>query len=454
MRYQRFLTAAGVLTFSQLLAAGEPSVPPQVCLFSCDITPPVGSPMAGGLLGSVKGIEASLEAKGVVLTDGQDRFVLCALDWCRLHNGAYGLFRARLAAVAGTSESRVAVHCLHQHDSVLADLDAQQLLGREPSSPRQLDTEFLHQAVERVAAAARSALARRRDFTHVGYGMGKVQDFASTRRVRTADGKIRVRSSFTKDASLHAAPEGCIDPWLRTVTLYDKAHPLVRLHYYACHPQNNYGDGLVDPDVFGPVRPRMEKEEGVPQIYFAGCGGDVTVGKYNVGTPADVRRQLVARLCDGIRQAIAATQRVPISKIAWEVTEVRLPPRRDAALSDEALRARMADPAKANEDRIKASWPLAYRERLHTKPAIELTCLQLGPVSILHLPGEPFVEYQLYAQRARPNGFVAVAGCGDGGPGYICTDKAFDEGGYEPTVSWVAPATEVILKTAIDRVVR
>ena len=34
------------------------------------------------------------------------------------------------------------------------------------------------------------------------------------------------------------------------------------------------------------------------------------------------------------------------------------------------------------------------------------------------------MEYQLFAQRLRPDNFVAVAAYGELGTGYICTDKA------------------------------
>src|SRR5262249_7180371 len=63
-----------------------------------------------------------------------------------------------------------------------------------------------------------------------------------------------------------------------------------------------------------------------------------------------------------------------------------------------------------------------------------------------------FVEYQLYAESFRPDGFVAVAAYGEGGPGYICTDGALSEGGYEPTESRVGPPAELRLKSRIPRV--
>ena len=66
-------------------------------------------------------------------------------------------------------------------------------------------------------------------------------------------------------------------------------------------------------------------------------------------------------------------------------------------------------------------------ERLRIKPTVDITCYRLGPATILHLPGEAFVEYQLFAQSLRPDNFAAVAAYGELGTGYICTDKAFAE---------------------------
>jgi hypothetical protein len=83
-----------------------------------------------------------------------------------------------------------------------------------------------------------------------------------------------------------------------------------------------------------------------------------------------------------------------------------------------------------------------------TQP-IELSALAIGPVRIVHLPGEAMVDFQLFAQSLLPDQFVAVAAYGDCGPAYICTARAFTEGGYEPTDSMVAPRSETVLKTAI-----
>jgi hypothetical protein len=65
------------------------------------------------------------------------------------------------------------------------------------------------------------------------------------------------------------------------------------------------------------------------------------------------------------------------------------------------------------------------------------------------LPGEPMLDFQFYAQQLKPKDFVAVAGYGECGTAYICTDKAIAEGGYEPEASNVGPGSEGLLKEAI-----
>ena len=90
---------------------------------------------------------------------------------------------------------------------------------------------------------------------------------------------------------------------------------------------------------------------------------------------------------------------------------------------------------------LKLAWA---QKREHV---VDVSCLDLGAASILNLPGEAFIEYQLAAQEMRPDLFVCVASYGDGGPGYIPTDKAFTEGGYEPTGAFSPPNEGLLIST-------
>ena len=73
---------------------------------------------------------------------------------------------------------------------------------------------------------------------------------------------------------------------------------------------------------------------------------------------------------------------------------------------------------------------------------------------MLHLPGEPFIEFQLAAQKMRPDETVLVAGYGDDGPGYLPTAKAYMEGGYEPTVALAGPETEATMLKAMAKLLK
>jgi hypothetical protein len=80
-------------------------------------------------------------------------------------------------------------------------------------------------------------------------------------------------------------------------------------------------------------------------------------------------------------------------------------------------------------------------------------------LDLLHLPGEPFVEYQLFAQQVgagvSPGSFVCVAGYGDCGVWYYGPDTMYREpGGFEQTWSFTGPcqvSVEEAIKTLLRR---
>jgi hypothetical protein len=434
-------------------APDGPAATLRLAIFVSDVTPPLGHPLCGGWTKPAALIGQPLVLKGVVLDDGKNRCVVAAMDWCVLSGSAFDLFRRKMAAAAGVPETRVAIQTTHTHSAPIANARAEVLMAATPKPLPHLDLEWLARITDEAARAVSTALEHLEPFTHVGVGQARVEHFASNRRVVGPDGKIRVRYSFTKEAALRDAPEGKIDPWLKTVTFYHQEVPLVRLHYYASHPQSRYGEGEVHPDTPGMARAYLEDEEGVAQIYFTGCGGDVTAGKYNDGSEAG-RVTLSRQLYSGMIRAIAATRRVPVREFSWKSVDVTFTPRSEPQFSEAALRREMADPSLPAAKRLSSALALAWGERLRARPAVDLSCLRIGPADILHLPGEPFLEYQLHAQAARPDRFVAVAGYGEGGPGYICTDAAIAQGGYEPTMSLVGPPSEKALKSAIDGLLR
>jgi len=127
------------------------------------------------------------------------------------------------------------------------------------------------------------------------------------------------------------------------------------------------------------------------------------------------------------------------------VEQVKLGSRKENEFSlEENLRV-VADVKETKVKRTIAALKLAWAQK--REQVIDVSCLDLGAASILNLPGEAFIEYQLAAQEMRPDLFVCVASYGDGGPGYIPTDKAFTEGGYEPTGAFSPPNEGLLIST-------
>jgi hypothetical protein len=103
--------------------------------------------------------------------------------------------------------------------------------------------------------------------------------------------------------------------------------------------------------------------------------------------------------------------------------------------------------------RNRPAFELAWLQRLDAKLPIVLSCLRLNDVSMLHLPAESFVEYQLRAQELGAGRFVATAAYGDGGPWYIPVKEAFPQGGYEVSVAFSDPGIDDELTRGMRQIV-
>lgn len=438
-----------LLLLALLLAGFAASAQLRLAVFDADASPPPGSLLTYDPLQALG--DLTLRCRGVVLTGAGEPVVLAALDWIGVANAGHDEFRDALAAAAGTRRERVALHAVHQHDAPIFDPSTEAVLRRQGVDPGPYAAAPLRPVIERIAATLQAAVTNTRPVTAVGWGRAEVFQVASNRRIPGPDGRIRAtRYTATADPALRAEPEGVIDPYVALVSFWDADRPLAVLSYYATHPQSYYRTGIAHPDFPGIARfLRDQALPGVLHIHFNGAGGNLGAGKYNDGALTN-RAVLAGRLADGLARAWAATQRRPLAAadVGWAVEKVTLP--RAAHLDRPALEAQLR---AATPMRFAAAAALAWLERGESAPVTEISCLRLGDLRLLHLPGELFVEYQLTAQRMRSDLRVALAAYGDYGPAYIGTARAYGEGGYEtePRSSFVAPEVEEVLLGALRR---
>jgi hypothetical protein len=420
-----------------------------VATFDVDATPPVGFMMAYDRVKRVD--ELGLRCRGIVILGAGEPIVLCAVDWIGIANESQDIFRERIGKAAGTSPSRVAVHTLHQHDAPRSDFGAEALLHQIGASELGAHNgSFAREVLNRLTQEIGISIANATPITHAGFGSAKVKEVASNRRIQDETGKVvATRYTATRDEKMRALPDGVIDPELSSLSFWNDEKPVAVLSYYACHPQSYYRTGIPSPDFPGIARfMRSQDTPGPLYVHFNGAGGNIGAGKYNDGSKEN-RLLLGRRVADAMRESLDQTKKfeVTTAQVSWATTPVSLPPAKH--LNREALTKELR-----NWDGIKY-WgtpdKLAWVLRCESGAKIDLGCLSIGDVRVLHMPGELFVEYQLAAKALAPDLNVAMAAYGDYGPGYIGTAEAYGQGGYETSepASNVAPETEAILMNGI-----
>lgn len=426
----------------------------RIAYFQTDVTPVVGSPLA---FGTVRRIQDSLSARGIVWVFDEKPVVQVAIDWIGVANEGMDLFRIALARAAGTSEDRVVIHALHQHDAVRCDLLTPRLLDRYYGSELYYDTVFLKETIDRIAGEVKSSLAHLQTVTDIGFGEAKVERVASNRRILGPHGRVEnMRWSRTENFLLRHEREGLIDPWLKKVTLYHKHQPLVSMSFYAVHPVTDFGDGIVSSEFVGLARKYQEMKRGYPQVYFTGAAGNIGVGKYN-NLSEGIRFTLATRMSMAMDEALENEVRFQVTKrdFLWKSTEVYLPLAEyvDRDQLEKIVKGELQDP---DLPYLRAVSCMAWWDRVHRNPYIRISALHIGTVRLLSLPGEPFVEYQLEAQAMYPGLHVATAGYEEFGMGYIGTRKAYRQGGYETSkmATMVGPEAEDAMIKGIRTVLK
>jgi hypothetical protein len=426
----------------------------QLAVFAADVTPPLGHPLMGGGIAPAKTIDDPLFAHGWVLLGAGKPIVFAAIDWCEIRNDAFERWRTVLAEAARTTPERVLVACLHQHDTPIADLEAQRFLDRHKATGKICDLAFHERAVQAVARAVREGLKSPRTITHLGIGQAKVEKVASNRRYLTDEGRLAFgRTSATRDPKARAKPEGTVDPWLKTLSFWDGERPVLAMSCYATHPMSYYGKGGVSSDFVGLARKRRQADDPkVKQLYVSGCSGNVTAGKYNDGNP-DNRPVLAERIYRGMLGAWKTTQRFPLDTVAFRTTPLRLEPRGGEFSVEDLTKRIKGDPRPFGQ--CLAALGLSWRKRADAGHTIDIPVLDLGKALLVLLPAESYVEFQLLAQRLRSDTFVVTVGYGECAPGYIPTEKAVQErDGNLTDWCWVAPGAEKAMTDALKKTLR
>jgi hypothetical protein len=198
---------------------------------------------------------------------------------------------------------------------------------------------------------------------------------------------------------------------------------------------------------------RQADTPGTAQIYASGCSGNVTAGKHNDGDPNN-RPVLADRIHAAMSAAWKATKKTAVKDVTFRSVPLTLEARTSAVFLEEALTKRLKEDPKPFGQCL-AALGLSWKKRCDAKKPIDVPVLDFGHAAITLLPAESYVEFQLAAQKTRPDSFVLVAGYGECGPGYIPIERAWKENdGNLSDWCWVNPGSEKRMMDAIEKGLR
>jgi hypothetical protein len=354
-----------------------------------NITPDPLLPVSGGIGTPKKTLEkkGDLYIRAFVLEKGENRVAFVSVDnlgWPSV------LGDKSRALIQGVKPGNVLISATHTHSAP----DAYGFPNEKGESFANMD--YLDRCVRLMADAVNEAV----------------------RNLQPATLKVAMDEAKGKIAYNYYAPQ-LYDPRCGVIQAIatsgsSQGKPIATLVNYAVHPEVlGSGQGILSPDLCGPLYDRIEAQTGGMAMFVNGAqGGMVT---------ADVRR-------DNGQEANT-----------WEECQ-----RIGELLANEALRIVAAAPMQQNPDLyvasrrlefpidsdimkyILAKSPLGYKLSKASTVSTQLNLINIGPAQILTIPGEALPNIGYYVKRHMPTPYPFLFGLTNDAFGYMLTKVDFN----------------------------
>jgi len=385
-----------------------------------DITPRDSQWLMGYNARQSTGVHDRIYHRVLALDDGQTQFYLVASDLCLFSPSVYLRVAERVSKEFGVPATNLwwSVNHSHAAPEVGPPEIYKTLLGRSDHEWNREYAELVENAVVQGIREARAKLAPARISVGTGVSFANIN-----RRARNVDGTI----------SLGLNPEGPADRQIGLLRLERlDSTPIAVVANYAMHGTVMSGANLeISGDAPGMAAAYAEEKTGATVLYVNGAAGNMApIYSGYANAKAGHLSQFGVLLGDRILAGLA-----------------RLGPgSTDITLRTEEIT--MDTPRKPGLD-----WPeeLASYSTSGASPRVRLPVrfLQLGDTVIWSAPVEMFCEISTYVRERSPFTHTFFFGYTNGWMGYLPTEQAFREGGYEPKTSVFTGAAEQDLRDAV-----
>ena len=431
-----------------------------------NINPKLGIGISGYYISRlVKGFLDDLQASCLALSLNGNTVLLINVDHLGLMERECDRYRRDISAATGIPFENLFLNCTHSHTAPLTDTD---LFAYGEEQDIHDYATFLGQRLVDVAQLAINDLKPGKMGYCTGYAPERV---AYIRRYRMKDGTTMTCPPIEDPNIDH--PIGTLDQRVHVLRFDQAGGQSIVLVNYGVHC-DTIGGELVSADFPAWLRSTLDKAlDGVKCMFFPGAQGDV--GSTNVHPSGgdmndteisfdnEMKSPGMARF---VGRALAGTVLQVYDKVTYvEVDKLtalqkiakipsNMPDPADLPLAHKYKELHEADrddliPFEAMELTTVVAEALRMCVLEHGPEFfnLALTGIQLGPVALLGIPGEPFTEIGVGIKEAPGWDMILPCGLTNGYMGYFPTKSAFDEGGYEARTSrYKAGVAEILIE--------
>ena len=447
----------------------EPTL--QVGAAETTINPQLGMQIDGniGAYRPAQVILNDLFARAIVFQQGDTRFLLLSLELLAVTQEWTEAIRNFAANELGFDRDAVAVHTVQNHSSPSMGhimLSDQFEATKKHPWIRGSHPDFGPLAMKRIEPMIRRAVESLQP-ARLAFGSALESRISFNRRIVMRDGTAEM--GFGHQNRRHEAlyREGPSDPEVG-VALFT-THTLetvAALLHHTCHPVHWHPHQAIHSDWPGAwsaeVRRRLMPST-IPLVLNGCCGNVVHHDVFNPNRE-DTPESMGRLLTDAVQEALAGFLTIADNpRLAYKSTRFAIPfrqfPKSIFAAAHELI-SEYPDPMWTEDSKTMFEWDWHFaaslvdlERRLATEPEYEyeIQAVRLGDLSILVLPGEPFVDAQLEIKQRSPAVRTFVAHMSNRYVGYIPTPEAIRRGGYETRPSNSSKLAPEALQMIIDK---
>lgn len=406
--------------------------------YKIDITPPIGIDLAGYFnVRKADSILDNLYSKVVILKDSKTEVAIVSCDLCVIPRDMVLKIRNLASRWSGIYKENIMITSTHTHTGPVTT----GLLAGD------MDSSYIDILTRKIATSIAMAKKNIKEAV-VSIGRTAAKELVFNRRYVMKDGSV-----VTNPGKLNpniVKPAGPVDPEVLIVLIEDKIGiPIALLINFANHV-DTIGGTAISADYPGIIAKILNMYIGdIPVLFFPGAEGDIN--HIDIKSPDPqigyneaerIGKTLAEKILESLNKVTSIDPNLKVKSCKLKIP-IRKPTPDDVNNARLILESRETDSsykdltafelAKGNIEieRVYAREVIILSEQDKDVEELELQGISLGDLVFLGIPGEPFVEIGLAIKKKSPFNYTAIMALTNGYSGYIPTEKAFDEGGYE-----------------------